>query len=681
MRSVRGGRVARTAAAIAAAVLAALAGVTASLWAVSADGHMTVAAVLSAVVVVSFAVVGAVVASARPGNRVGWLMLAGAALWAVGNAGTDLAYRGLVAAPGKVPGATAWAISGSALRAVGWVVVTIGIPLMFPTGHSAGPRWRWLAWVATLAAAALAVGTVLAKDANITDLGGWHNPLSTTVLNKVGGTSSLIGMACAAVGLVGAVLSLVHRWRRADALGRQQLRLFGLAAALPILTLPISVVALSGAGWVFSAASLPLPIAIGFAILARGLYDLRTAANRTLVWVTLSVVIVAVYALVIAGVGSMVHARRATWLPWLAAAVVAVCFSPLRDVLQRGVNRLTFGRWDEPYAVLADIGQRLEGTTDVDRLLDDLVRELQDGLGLAATTIRDETGRAVAGDGEPEPDSTTLLLTAYGRIVGTLSYKPGKHALRGRDLRLLDDLAAHLGGLLHARELTADLERARERLVLAREEERRRLRRDLHDGLGPALAGHILRLDLIGREVPPTSAADAQIASLRDELQATVAEFRKVVEGLRPPALDDLGLAEATRQMVHRVTAGSSAQVDVQIDDLPPLPAAVEVAVYRITAEAVTNAVRHADAGHITIAINVAPTSVTVDVVDDGSGLDDAAPGFGNGLETMRERAEELRGSLRVESSAAGTKITAELPRPAVAADTVERRPLPARTA
>jgi signal transduction histidine kinase len=123
-------------------------------------------------------------------------------------------------------------------------------------------------------------------------------------------------------------------------------------------------------------------------------------------------------------------------------------------------------------------------------------------------------------------------------------------------------------------------------------------------------------------------------------------------------------LAEATRQMVHRVTAGSSAQVDVQIDDLPPLPAAVEVAVYRITAEAVANAVRHADAGHITSAINVAPTSVTVDVVDDGSGL-----------------AEELRGSLRVESSPAGTKNTAELPRPAVAADTVERRPLPAGTA
>jgi signal transduction histidine kinase len=666
---------------IAAAVLVALGGVTASLWAVGADGRITLAAVLSAAVVVSFAVVGAVVASARPANRVGWLMLAGAALWAVGNAGTDLAYRGLVAAPGKVPGASAWAISGSALRAVGWVVVTIGIPLVFPTGHSAGRRWRWLGWVATVAAACLAAGTVTAQDANVTDLGDWHNPLSTPVLNAVGGTLSLLGMACAAVGLVGAVLSLVHRWRHTDALGRQQLRLFAAAAVLPILTLPVIFLDANGAGWLFSAASLPLPMAIGFAILARGLYDLRTAANRTLVWVTLSVIVVTVYALVIAGVGSMVHASGAAWLPWLAAAVVAVCFSPLRDVLQRGVNRLTFGRWDEPYAVLADIGQRLEGTTDVDRLLDDLVRELQEGLGLAAVSIRDETGRTVVGDGDGEPDSTTLLLTAYGRIVGTLSYKAGAHALRGRDLRLLDDLAAHLGGLLHARELTADLERARERLVLAREEERRRLRRDLHDGLGPALAGHILRLDLIGREVPAASPADAQIGTLRDELQATVAEFRKVVEGLRPPALDDLGLAEATRQMVRRVTAGSSAQVEIQIDDLPQLPAAVEVAVYRITAEAVTNAVRHAGAGHITIAITVVPASVTVHVDDDGSGMDGTAPGSGNGLETMRERAEELRGSLSIESSAAGTKITAELPRPAVAPDHVEQSLLPAATA
>jgi signal transduction histidine kinase len=666
---------------IAAAVLAALAGVTASLWAVGAEGRITLAAVLSAAVVVSFAVIGAVVASARPTNRVGWLMLAGAALWAVGNAGTDLAYRGLVAAPGQVPGASAWAISGSALRAVGWVVVTIGIPLVFPTGHSAGPRWRRLGWVAALAAACLAGGTVLAQDANVTDLGDWHNPLSNSVLNAVGGTLSLFGMACAVVGLVGAVLSLVHRWRRADALGRQQLRLFALATVLPILTVPVIFLAANELGWLFSAASLPLPVAIGFAILARGLYDLRTAANRTLVWVTLSVIVVSGYALVIAGVGSLVHARGAAWLPWLAAAVVAVCFSPLRDVLQRGVNRLTFGRWDEPYAVLADIGQRLEGATDVDRLLDELVRELQDGLGLAAVTVRDETGRTVAGSAEPEPEGTTLLLTAYGRIVGTLSYRTGEHALRGRDLRLLDDLAAHLGGLLHARELTADLERARERLVLAREEERRRLRRDLHDGLGPALAGHILRLDLIGREIPPASSADAQIATLRDELQATVAEFRKVVEGLRPPALDDLGLAEATRQMVRRVSAGSSAQIEIQIDDLPQLPAAVEVALYRIAAEAVTNAVRHAHADRITVAIKVAPASVTVDVDDDGSGMDGAPAGSGNGMETMRERAEELRGALHVESSPAGTKITTELPRPAAAPDTVERSLMPAATA
>jgi signal transduction histidine kinase len=678
MRSVRRGRETRTAAVIAAAVLVALGGVTASLWAVGAGGRITLAAVLSAAVVVSFAVVGAVVASARPANRVGWLMLSGAALWAVGNAGTDLAYRGLVVAPGSIPSASGWAVAGSALRAAGWVVVTIGIPLTFPTGRSAGPRWRWLGRIAVLSAVLLAGGSLMAADANITDLGNWHNPLSNTALNNVGGVCSMLGLAVALVGLVGAVLSLGHRWRRADALGRQQLRLFGLAAVLPIATLPINFVATTNTGWLFSAASLPLPIAIGFAILARGLYDLRTAANRTLVWVTLSVIVVTVYALVIAGVGSMVHARGAAWLPWLAAAVVAVCFSPLRDVLQRGVNRLTFGRWDEPYAVLADIGQRLEGTTDVDRLLDDLVRELQDGLGLAAVTIRDETGRAVGGDGEPEPDSTTLLLTAYGRIVGTLSYKAGEHALRGRDLRLLDDLAAHLGGLLHARELTADLERARERLVLAREEERRRLRRDLHDGLGPALAGHILRLDLIGREVPAASPADAQIATLRDELQATVAEFRKVVEGLRPPALDDLGLAEATRQMVHRVTAGSSAEIEIQMDDLPQLPAAVEVAVYRITAEAVTNAVRHADADHITIAINVAAASVTVDVDDDGSGMDGMAPGSGNGLETMRERAEELRGTLHVDSSAAGTRITAKLPRPPTAPGAGALRPLAA---
>ena len=137
-----------------------------------------------------------------------------------------------------------------------------------------------------------------------------------------------------------------------------------------------------------------------------------------------------------------------------------------------------------------------------------------------------------------------LPLSAYGQPVGVLRYDTPATPLRNRDRQLLDDLAGHLGGVLHARRLTGELQQALERLVLAREEERRRLRRDLHDGLGPALAGHLLRLDLIASQVGD-GPGGAEIATLRDELRATVLEVRRVVEGLRPPSLDELGLAGA----------------------------------------------------------------------------------------------------------------------------------------
>src|SRR5919202_1136395 len=285
-------------------------------------------------------------------------------------------------------------------------------------------------------------------------------------------------------------------------------------------------------------AALPLPFTIGFAVLARGLYDLRTAANRTLVWLSLSAVVAALYALVIVGGAGLLHVSRSvSWLPWAAAAVVAVAFAPLRDGLQRALNRLTFGRWDEPYDVLAALGQRLEASTDVDRLLGAVVTELQ-ALGLGKVSVADEQGHVVAGPEHAPTDSVELFLSAYGQPVGVLRYEAPPTPLRPRDRRLLDDLASHLGAVLHARRLTGELQQALERLVVAREEARRRLRRDLHDGLGPALAGHLLRIEVIAAKVGD-GPGGAEVGALRDELRATVLEVRRVVEGLRPSSLDE----------------------------------------------------------------------------------------------------------------------------------------------
>jgi signal transduction histidine kinase len=652
-----------TVAAIAAPVVLSLAGVGLSLWANVVDGSSMVSPALSAAVVVAFVVVGAVVASARPANRVGWVMLAGGTCWALGNAGTDLAYRGIIAAAGSVPAPSACALVGGAFRSTGWYLLSALLPALFPDGRFASRRWRWLGYAAMMAIVTSILGSLLDKQANITDLGSWRNPIAVSALQPVAGLLSMLSLLAGAAASLGAIAELRYRWRRGNPLLRQQLLLFTAMLPLPLSAIVVNVVLGQGLGWLFSLTMLPVPVSIGIAVLARGLYDLRTAANRTLVWITLSAAAVGVYLLVVFGVGSLVNQAGATWLPWIASAVVAISFAPLRGVVQQTINRITFGRWQEPHTVLAELGQRLQATADVDRLLDEVVRELHDGLGLDGVSVTDADGHTLAG--EPTADTVRHPLSAFGTTVGSLSYQPPASPLRRRDDQLLSDLAAHLGSLLQARRLNTDLQRARERLVLAREEERRRLRRDLHDGLGPALAGHALRLELIGREVEPGSRTSRDIAELQADLTATVRDFRKVVEGLRPPALDELGLPSALWQVITKIATPASIPLDLRAANLPPLPAAAEVAVYRIVAEAVNNAVRHSDATHLEVEITCTERTLWARISDDGRGVKQQGVHenrlAGNGVETMRERAEELGGRLDIISTT-GTCVMAQIP-------------------
>jgi signal transduction histidine kinase len=189
------------------------------------------------------------------------------------------------------------------------------------------------------------------------------------------------------------------------------------------------------------------------------------------------------------------------------------------------------------------------------------------------------------------------------------------------------------------------------------------LRRDLHDGIGPALAGLTLKTETARALLPPGSdGASRQLRDLGEEIRRTVVDVRRLVEGLRPPALDELGLAGACAQAVERLTAGSglAARVDA-CDDLPALPAAVEVAAYRIVIEAVTNTVRHARARHCRVSIACTPAGLAVEVTDDGTGI--LTKGHhGHGLAIMRERAEELGGTVTVRDGSSGVTVQARLP-------------------
>ncbi len=653
----------RTAATAGAAVVLALAGSVAAIW-YDQPGTATFAGSVSAALAIgAMAVVGAIVIFAVPGNRVGWLMLAAAAVTGTGAGLNDAGRHGVIT--GSVPGAGYLAAIGPGLRAAGMLIAVVAVPAVFPDGKLPGPRWRWLGWSTVTAVTCVFLGNVLSPSAQQGGLAHWRSPLGLpgrygTIVDGLTAAGVLLAVASAG----GAVAGLVSRWRRGGARVRQQLLFLALAACPPAFLLVAIIVANGVPPWLFGVVLLPLPVAIAVAILSHGLYDLRRAAHQGLLWLAMSGTVAAIYVLVVAGAAALVPGHQAWWPPALAAGAAALLLIPVRETLQRAVTRIVYGRWHEPYEVLADLGQRLEAAADIDRLLDAAVTELTAGLGLAGVGVRSLDGTMIAGAASVcGVDGVTIPLVAYGTAVGALTYRSPVPPLSAAGQRLVRDLARHLGGAVHAWLLRADLQRARERLVLAREEERRRLRRDLHDGIGPALAGLTLKTETARALLPPgTDGASRQLRELSEEIRRTVTDVRRVVEGLRPPALDELGLAGACTQAVDRLTAAAGVAARVEVSgELPALPAAAEVAAYRIVVEAVTNVVRHAQARCCQVGIDWSPAGLSIAVSDDGAGLA-AVSRQGNGLAIMRERAEELGGTLTIADAAPGVSVQARLP-------------------
>jgi signal transduction histidine kinase len=651
-----------TAAAAGAAVVVALAGSAVAAAYDRADTAVFAGTLSVAFAIAAVAVVGAVITLAVPGNRVGWLLLAAAAMGA-GAALTQAGVHGVVTAPGSVPGSAYLAAIGPGLQAAGMLIAVVAVPVIFPDGRLPGPRWDWLAWCTAAAVTFLFLGNVLSPHAQQDRLAHWQSPLGLPGrYGHIADTLSAAGVLLAAAA-AGAVAGLITRWRRGGPLVRQQLLLLALAACPPALLLVGVILTGSVPSWLFGAVLLPLPVAIAIAILSHGLYDLRRAAHRTLLWLAMSGTIVGIYAVVVITAATLIPDHHAWWPSAVAAALAALALIPLRETLQRAVTRLVYGRWHEPYEVLAGLGERLEAAADIDRLLDAAVTELTTGLDLRDVSVRGLDGTSITGATTGTGTGTTIALQAYGTTVGCLTYQPPDRQLSAAEQRLLRDLARQLGGALHARLLREDLQRARERLVLAREEQRRRLRRDLHDGIGPALAGLTLKTETARALLPPgTDGASQQLHDLSEEIRRTVVDVRRLVEGLRPPALDELGLAGACAQAAGRLTSGTDLAVSVHASgDLPALPAAVEVAAYRIVVEAVTNTVRHASARRCDVSLIFVPAGLAVTITDDGTGL--PTPGdHGNGLAIMRERAEELGGTATVTDASPGVIVAARLP-------------------
>jgi signal transduction histidine kinase len=325
-----------------------------------------------------------------------------------------------------------------------------------------------------------------------------------------------------------------------------------------------------------------------------------------------------------------------------------------------------YGDRGEPYMVISRLGRQLEGTLAPDAVLPAIVETVAQALRLPYTAIalRQDAGfRIAAAVGAPAGTLLRIPLIYQGDTVGEflLGPRPGEGSFSQSDRRLLDDLARQAGVAASAVRLTADLRHSRERLVTAREEERRRLRRDLHDGLGPALASVTLMADAARNLLAPDPTASADLLlKLKAEAQAATAEIRRVVYALRPPALDELGLASALQEQAAQYSQGGLL-VTVSVPEcLPPLPAAVEVAAYRIAQEALTNVLRHARARLCTVCLAL-DDGLWLEITDDGQGLNGGRPGVG--LASMRERAEELGGACAItQGDRGGTVVRARLP-------------------
>ena len=422
-------------------------------------------------------------------------------------------------------------------------------------------------------------------------------------------------------------------------------------------------------------AALPLPFSIAVAVLRHRLFDIDVVVNRTLVYGALTASVMLVYVVAAAGLGRILPSGGSFPATLLATGLAALVALPVRDWLQRAVNRLMYGDRDDPYRAITRLGERLSASLTTDEILPTVVATVASALRLPYAAIELRSGEVTsiaAATGDPAGlQLTRLPLVDAGEQVGELIVAPRARGedFSAADRRLLAGLAHEAGRAARSVRLMAELERSRRQLVAAREEERRRLRRDLHDGLGPAIAGARLKAEAArGLTAGPSDAGDL-LQDLDTDLARLLEEVRRIARGLRPPVLDELGLLPALREQARNLARGGELELRVEGPEaLPALPAAVEAAAYWIALEALTNVRRHSGATHCAVRVRLGE-ALELEVEDDGRGIAPGTPS-GVGLVGMRERAAEVGGSCEVGAAPnpPGTRILARLPLPAGAA-------------
>lgn len=638
----------------------AIAGAVAGLAVVALWDQRVVSAATAVVSVfqVPTVLVGAAAIRSAPRNINSWLLLVGGTALPVAIAA--YLYAGAAFDQGAdLPAA----------HAIGWfdgwpwvpalLAGALFLPLVFPDGDLPSRRWLPLLGLNTLLTATLFYSATFRNT-----LLDWDSEPNPTALPGAAGDIAdalILTIVFVAPLTLLSVIGFERKRRHAtDQTAAIMSRVRVAAWLFPVAwwaCVGINIAAPSLYEWVIvieTAGMSAVGITCWLAIRRYHLFDTRTVLHRSVVYAALSVTVLVVYG-VVAGVLIRVGAQAAATPLALVVAVLAAI--PLHQRMQVLANRIVFGTRDDPVATLLALGDQLERAA-TDDVLPATIRTLRRTLRLQHVAVV-AGEKTVAEDGHASGHIEAVPLIYAGERVGMLAITHHDDSpLEDERRAMLGTIARPIAAALHATTLARDLSRSHEKLISATEEERRRLRRDLHDGLGPTLSSAVLGISrahalLLTR---PEAASD-QLEVLTRQLQEAVADVRRLVYDLRPPALDHLGLVRALRE--HAESLG---HFTVTGPETITLPAATEVAAYRIAMEAMTNALRHGGVRSGAVQLSPGAGGIKVTITDDGIGIPEGYRA-GVGITSMRERAEELGGSLDLTTvESGGTQVRAWLP-------------------
>jgi signal transduction histidine kinase len=639
--------------------------------------------------VLAFAVLGAILASRRPSNAIGWIYVGTAVSFALSTLGDQAATYGLVTNPGAVPGAA----FGSWLSVWVWApasgLLMVFSLLLFPDGRLPSRRWRPVAWLGALGIVLITVPVAIE---------GWSlrgqrllysnepPPTLPDAFRLAVHVQQFAFLVMFLLALVSAI-SLVVRFRRASGDEREQIRWFAFGGGLLILgfvsnTLTnnnfLGIVGLAG-----------LPVASTIAILKYRLYDIDVVINKTVVYGLLAAFFTAVYVAIVVGIGTAFGSRSSRLLTVLAAVVMAVAFQPVRERARRLANRLVYGKRATPYEVLSDFSERAAGAYSTEDVLPRMARVLAEGTGSTRAEVwlrvGDELRSTASWPGSVEDGSAGLPIVDdelpqfpgnvdafpvrhQGELLGALTLdKPPSEPLTPTETKLLSDLASQVGLVLRNVRLTSelqarleDLRASRQRLVAAQDEERRRLERNLHDGAQQQLVALAVKLGMaetLAKKDPDRTAE--MLSGLKADTTDALDNLRDLARGIYPPLLADKGLGAALDSQARKAAVPTT----VEVDSVGRYPQEVEAAVYFCCLEALQNVAKYASASMANIRLLVADGSLRFEIQDDGAGFETATIGYGTGLQGMADRLDAIGGTLEVRSRPGeGTTVLGRIP-------------------